>query len=420
MLKTAIAPAGDNSMAAFDVERLREDFPILSRTVNGKPLVYLDNGASAQKPRQVIEAMTACYEGYYSNVHRGVHTLSQESTEAFEQGREKVASFINAASSDEVVFTRGTTEAINLVAGTFGPAFMREGDEVILSVMEHHSNIIPWQLLRDRLGIVIKVVPIDDAGNFDLEAYKGLLSERTKLVALTHISNALGTIVPVEEVIRLAHSVGAKVLLDGAQAAPHAGIDMQALSVDFYAFSGHKLYGPTGIGVLYGRQEILAELPPYQGGGEMISRVTFEKSTYKAPPHRFEAGTPAIAEVIGLGAAVDYVSAVGVEAIQAHEDGLLAYATELLSDIEGLTIHGQAREKVSILSFTMAGCHAHDIGTVLDQSGIAVRAGHHCAQPLMDRLGVPATARAAFGLYNTRAEVDALAAACHKVKDFFG
>lgn len=420
MLKTAIAPAGDNSMAAFDVERLREDFPILSRTVNGKPLVYLDNGASAQKPRQVIEAMTACYEGYYSNVHRGVHTLSQESTEAFEKGREKVASFINAASTDEVVFTRGTTEAINLVAGTFGPAFMKEGDEVILSVMEHHSNIIPWQLLRERLGIVIKVVPIDDAGNFDLEAYKGLLSERTKMVAVTHISNALGTIVPVEEVIRLAHSVGAKVLLDGAQAAPHSGVDMQALGVDFYAFSGHKLYGPTGIGVLYGRQEILAELPPYQGGGEMISRVTFEKSTYKAPPHRFEAGTPAIAEVIGLGAAVDYVSAVGVEAIQAHEDGLLAYATERLSEIEGLTIHGQAREKVSILSFTMAGCHAHDIGTVLDQSGIAVRAGHHCAQPLMDRLGVPATARAAFGLYNTRAEVDALTAACLKVKDFFG
>ncbi|MEE9316831.1 MAG: cysteine desulfurase [Rhodospirillales bacterium] len=414
-----IAP-GDNSTAAFDVERIRADFPILKQTVYGKPLVYLDNGASAQKPRQVIDAMSDVFEHYYSNVHRGVHWTSQQSTEAYEAGRKKVSAFLNAASENEIIFTRGATEAINLVAASWGRKNLGPGDEIVISHMEHHSNIVPWQLLRGELGIELKVVPIDDDGNFMLDEYEKLLSPKTKMVAVTHVSNALGTVVPVDEVIRLAHEKGALVLLDGCQAVQHMAVDVQALDVDFYAFSGHKLYGPTGIGVLWGREDLLNDMPPYQGGGEMISSVTFEKTTFKKAPHRFEAGTPAIAEAIGLGAAVDYVQGIGLENISAHEQGILQYATERLSAVEGLRIIGTARDKASIISFLMDGIHAHDLGTFVDRAGVAVRVGHHCAQPVMERYGVAATARASFGLYNTRDEVDVLVDALGQAKEFFG
>jgi len=411
--------SGDNSTAAFDVERIRADFPILKQKVYGRPLVYLDNGASAQKPRQVIDAMSAVYEGYYSNVHRGVHWTSQRSTEAFEGARTKVAKFLNAASDNEIVFTRGATEAINLVAAAWGRNTLKAGDEVVISHMEHHSNIVPWQMLRQELGIALKVVPIDDDGNFMMDAYRKMLGPRTRLVAVTHVSNALGTVVPVADAIRLAHEAGALVLLDGCQAVPHIAVDVRALGVDFYVFSGHKLYGPTGIGVLWGREDLLNAMPPYQGGGDMISSVTFEKTTFKKAPHRFEAGTPAIVEAIGLGAAVDYVSAIGFDAISAHEHGVLQYATEKLSAVEGLRIIGTARDKAAIISFDMAGIHAHDLGTLVDRAGVAVRVGHHCAQPVMQRYGVAATARASFGLYNTRAEVDALTAALDEARRFF-
>ncbi len=416
---SASVRSGDNSTLAFDLERIRSDFPILERKIHGQPLVYLDSAASAQKPRQVMDAMREASETCYSNVHRGAHTLSQEATEAFEAGRKKAARFINAASHEEIVFTRGATEAINLVASSYGQGFLRAGDEVIFSHLEHHSNIVPWQLLRERSGIVLKVVPVDDDGNFLLEEYQKLLGPRTKLVAVTHISNALGTITPIAEIIRLAHDAGAKVLVDGCQALPHQKVDVQALDADFYAFSAHKMYGPTGIGVLYGKRDLLNAMPPYQGGGEMILKVTLENSTFQQAPHRFEAGTPAILEAIGLGAAVDYIEAIGHENIAAHEAGLLAYATERLADIPGLTIVGQAREKASIVSFVMDGAHPHDIGTVIDRAGVAVRAGHHCAQPLMERFGLAATARASFGLYNTRSEIDALAEALIKVREIF-
>ncbi len=412
--------AGGNSMLAFDVERVRADFPILTQTVYGQPLVYLDNAASTQKPRQVIAAMTEAYETYYSNVHRGLHRLSQVSTDHFEAAREKVARFLNAASDREIVFTRGGTEAINLVAACYGRAFLKAGDEVVISHMEHHSNIVPWQLLRDQIGIELKVVPIDDDGNLLFEDYERLLTPRTKIVAMTHMSNALGTIVPIRDVIARAHDVGAVALVDGCQAVAHLEVDVRALDADFYAFSSHKLYGPTGIGVLYGKAELLNRMPPYQGGGEMISTVSFERSTYKSAPHRFEAGTPAIVEAIGLGAAIDYVSALGLEAISAHEAGLLAYATERLSQIPGLEIHGRAREKASIVAFVMNKAHAHDVGTIVDRAGVAVRAGHHCAQPVMARFGVSATARASFGIYNRREDVDALAAALGQVQEIFG
>ena len=414
------AVAGNNSTAAFDVERVRQDFPILRGTVYGRPLVYLDNGASAQKPRIVIDSMTKAYETYYANVHRGVHKLSQTATDAFEAAREKVARFINAPSVDEVIFTRGATEAINLVAATYGRAFLKPGDEVVISHMEHHSNIVPWQLLRDEKGIVLKIAPIDDEGGFVLDAYEKLLSPKTKIVAITHVSNALGTITPMREIVRLAHARGARVLVDGCQAVPHMPVDVQALGADFYVFSSHKLYGPTGIGVLWGRLDLLNSMPPYQGGGEMIASVSFEKTTYKNSPHRFEAGTPAIVEAVGLGAAVDYVSALGLDNIGAHESGLLAYATERLSRIDGLEIHGRAKDKAAIVAFVMKEAHAHDIGTILDRAGVAVRAGHHCAQPVMDRFGVAATARASFGLYNTKKEVDTLVDAIGVVKEFFG
>ena len=412
--------AGSNSLQAFDVERLRQDFPILSQEVHGARLTYLDNAASLQKPRQVLEAMQAIYETRYANVHRGAHTMSQLATDAFEEARRKAAAFLNAGDPAEVIFTRGTTEGINLVASSFGRKYLKEGDEVVISCLEHHSNIVPWQLLRDQIGIEIKVVPIDDAGNFLLDAYLELLGPKTKLVAITHVSNALGTVTPIKAIIDAAHTAGAKVLVDGAQAAPHRRIDVQALDADFYALSSHKVYGPTGIGVLWGKAELLNAMPPYQGGGEMIERVTFEKTTYQKIPHRFEAGTPAIVEAVGLGAAFDYVTAVGQEAIAAHEAGILAYATQRLSEIPGLRIVGQAEEKASIVSFTMEAAHPHDIATIVDRAGVALRAGHHCAQPLMDRFGVDGTSRASFALYNTREEVDRLAEALTMVQEIFG
>lgn len=414
-----IAP-GDNSTAAFDVERVRADFPILGETVYGKPLVYFDNAASAQKPRQVIEAMSEAYERYYSNVHRGVHHMSQHSTEAFEAGREKLAAHLNAASSEEIVFTRNGSEAINLVAASYGRAFLQAGDEVVISAMEHHSNIVPWHLLKEEKGIVLKVAPIDEDGNFLLDDFEALLGPRTKLVAVTHISNALGTITPLKQIVSLAHARGIPVLADGCQAAPHLKIDVQDLDIDFYVVTGHKIYGPSGIGALYGKMDILKTMPPYQGGGEMIDVVTFEKSTFKAPPHRFEAGTPAIVEAIGLGAAIDYVNRIGLDNIAAHENGLSAYATERLAAVEGVRLFGRAKEKTGIISFNFEGAHAHDVGTILDRSGVAVRAGHHCAQPLMEFLGVDSTARASFGLYNTREEVDALVEGVERVREFFG
>lgn len=404
---------------AFDSRRLRDDFPILSQSVNGRPLVYLDNAASAQKPRAVLDAMRDAYERDYANVHRGVHTLSQRATEAFEAARRKVAQFINARSASEIVFVRGATEAINLVASTFGRKMLQAGDEVVISELEHHSNIVPWQLLRDERRIVLKVAPIDDAGNLLLDRFADLLSSRTRLVAMTHVSNALGTITPVAEVVRLAHGAGALVLIDGCQAVPHTRVDVQAIGADFYAFSGHKLYGPTGIGVLYGKGEILDGLPPYQGGGEMILSVTFERTTYKKAPHRFEAGTPAIVEAIGLGAAVDYLERIGLDRIGAHEHELLVYATERLSALPRLRLVGTAAHKAAIASFVIDGVHPHDIGTILDQTGVAIRAGHHCAQPLMHRLGLSATARASFGLYNTVDDVDALADGLQVVLELF-
>ncbi len=404
---------------AFDSRRFRDDFPIFSQTVNGRPLVYLDSAASAQKPRAVLEAMREAYETEYANVHRGVHTLSQRATEAFEAARRKVAQFINARRASEIVFVRGATEAINLVASTFGRKMLQAGDEVVISEIEHHSNIVPWQLLRDERRIVLKVAPIDDAGNLLLDRFADLLSSRTRLVAMTHVSNALGTITPVADIVRLAHGAGALVLIDGCQAVPHTRVDVQAIGADFYAFSGHKLYGPTGIGVLYGKEEILDGLPPYQGGGEMILSVTFERTTYKKAPHRFEAGTPAIVEAIGLGAAVDYLERIGLDRIGAHEHELLVYATERLSALPRLRLIGTSARKAAIASFVVDGVHPHDIGTILDQTGVAIRAGHHCAQPLMHRLGLSATARASFGLYNTVDDVDALADGLQVVLELF-
>jgi len=411
--------SGHNAALAFDVDRVRADFPILTRKVYDKPLVYLDTGASAQKPVQVLDAMDRAAREHYANVHRGVHRLSQEATDLFEQARERVRGFLNAKRAEEIIFTRGATEAMNLVAQSYGRAFLEAGDEVILSTLEHHSNIVPWQILRDQIGIDIKVVPIGDDGSFLLEEFEKLLSPRTKVVAVTHVSNALGTIVPVEAVVERAHAVGAVVLLDGCQAAPHMALDMQALDVDFYAFSGHKVYGPTGIGVLYGKQDLLNAMPPYQGGGEMIESVSFEKTTFKRAPHRFEAGTPPILEAIGLDAAIRYLEDLGREAVAAHEAGILAYAHERLSQVEGVRLVGTAPEKACIVSFLMDDVHAHDVGTIVDRMGVAVRVGHHCAEPLMHRLGVASTARASFGLYNTREEVDALATALLKVRELF-
>lgn len=400
------------------LERLRADFPILSARVHGKPLVYLDNAATTQKPRAVIDACRRWYEEQNSNIHRGVHFLSEQGTRLYEDARVKVQRFLGAAEAREIVFTRGTTESINLVARTLGAAF-QAGDEVLITHLEHHSNIVPWQMLRDEKGVVMKVAPIDDRGELDVEAFTKLLSPRTRLVSVAHVSNALGTVLPVAELVRLAHARGIPVLLDGAQAVPHAKIDVKALDCDFYAFSGHKLYGPTGIGVLYGKAALLEKLPPYQGGGDMILSVTFEKTKYNAIPYKFEAGTPHIEGVVGLGAAIDYLDAVGMEAVASHEAELLAHGTRALSEVDGLRLIGTAREKAGVLSFVLDGVHPHDIGTILDREGIAIRTGHHCAQPLMDRFEVPATARASLGLYNTKSELDALAAALRKVSEVF-
>ncbi len=418
-MSTVTAIAGDNSALAFDVERIRQDFPILKQQVYGKPLVYLDSGASAQKPQAVIDAMTAGMDTYYANVHRGVHAMSQRSTEAYEEARTKIASFLNARSTNEIVFTRNATEGINLVANSYGRTFLQAGDEIIISHMEHHANIVPWQLLRDNLGIVLRVVPVDDDGNLDMAAYADMLGPKTKLVGMTHVSNSLGTIVAIKDVIRMAHDAGAVVLVDGCQAVPHTAVDVQDLDADFYVFAPHKLYGPTGVGVLYGKEDILNDMPPWQGGGDMIMSVSFDKTTYQKAPLRFEAGTPPIVEAIGLGAAIDYVSAIGMENIAAHEEGLLHYATDRLSRIEGLRIIGQAQEKAAIVSFVLDCAHPHDIGTIVDRGGVAIRTGHHCAQPVMDRYGVAATARASFGLYNTRDEVDVLADAIDAVREMF-
>lgn len=399
--------------------RIREDFPILKETVNGKPLVYLDNAATSQKPQAVIDALVNYYMTENSNVHRGVHTLSQKATDAYEGAREKVRQFINAEHDKEIIFVRGTTEGINLVAQTYGRTHIGAGDEIIVTAMEHHSNIVPWQMLCEEKGAHLKVIPINDDGELLLDEYEKLLSPRTKLVSIVHQSNALGTINPVEQVIELAHSRGIPVLLDGAQAVAHVPIDVTSLGCDFYAFSGHKLYGPTGVGVLYGRAELLDAMPPYQGGGEMIRSVSFEKTLYNVIPNKFEAGTQNIAGSIGLGVAIDYVNSVGMNNIAAYENELLAYGTERLSEIEPVRLIGTARHKGSILSFVMDTAHPHDVGTILDAEGIAVRTGHHCAQPLMDRYGVPATIRASLAFYNTKEEIDTLVKGIDRVIEVF-
>jgi cysteine desulfurase / selenocysteine lyase len=403
----------------FDVAKIREDFPILSQQVYGKPLVYLDNAASAQKPKAVLDAMTHSMTMEYANVHRGLHFLSNTATQAFEDARESVRKFLNAPSKDQIIFTRNATDAINLVAQSYGGMVLGEGDEIVLSILEHHSNIVPWHFHRERKGVVIKWAPIDDEGNFLLEEYAKLLTARTKIVAITMMSNALGTITPVHEIIKLAHDRGIPVLLDASQMAVHGSIDVQALDADFLVFTGHKTYGPTGIGVLYGKAELLKKMPPYQGGGEMILEVTEAGVTYNDPPHRFEAGTPAIVEAIGLGAALNYMGTIGARAIETHEKALLDHAMERLSKINSLRIFGKAKHKGPIISFTMEGAHAHDVATVIDRQGVAVRAGTHCTQPLLQRFGVTATCRASFALYNTHEEVDKLADALISAQRIF-
>jgi cysteine desulfurase / selenocysteine lyase len=406
--------------ALFDPQEVRADFPILFQRVNGKPLVYLDNAATSQKPRVVIDAISRYYEADNANIHRGIHELSQRATREYEATRELVRRFLNATEASEIVFVRGATEGINLVAQTYGRAQVRTGDEVLITAMEHHSNIVPWQILCEEKGARLRVAPINDRGELILEEFARLISPRTKMVAVSHVSNALGTINPLRQMIELAHSHDVAVLVDGAQAAPHLSVDVRALDCDFYVFSSHKVYGPTGVGALYGKAALLDAMPPYQGGGEMISSVSFEKTTYNKVPHKFEAGTPDIAGVIGLGAAINYVTPLGLERINRHEQDLLAYATESVSALSGIRLIGTAKEKAGILSFVMDDIHAHDIGTILDQEGIAIRTGHHCAQPVMERFGVPATARASFGLYNTGEEVDALVRGIKKVREVLG
>ena len=403
----------------FDVEAVRRDFPILNREIGGKPLVYLDSAATSQKPQAVIDALAAYYSGMNANVHRGVHTLSQEATDAYEGARSKVREFINAAEDAELIFTRGTTEGINLVAQSLGALRVGEGSEVIISNMEHHSNVVPWQILCEQRGARLRVVPINDDGELLMDEFENLLGPQTALVSIVHMSNALGTINPAKDIVAMAHARGVPVLLDGAQAAPHLPVDVRDLDCDFYALSGHKLFGPTGIGVLYGKREWLEAMPPYQGGGDMIKSVTFERTIYNDLPYKFEAGTPHIAGVVGLGAAIDYVNGIGLERAAAYEHELLEYGTEQLQSIEGLTLIGTARQKASVLSFVLDGIHPHDIGTVLDTQGIAIRTGHHCTQPLMQRFQIPATARASLAFYNTRAEIDALVEGIHKTFEVF-
>jgi cysteine desulfurase/selenocysteine lyase len=405
--------------ARLDVAARRADFPILAQTVHGKPLVYLDNAASSQKPTSVIEAEREVYEVYYANVHRGVHTLSMRSTDAYEGARVKVQRFLNAASAKEVIFTRGTTESINLVAQAYGRGNVGAGDEVLVTGLEHHSNIVPWQLLCAEKGARLRVATLDDDGSVRMDEFDTLLGPRTRLVAVAHVSNALGTVNPVRRMIERAHARGVPVLIDGAQAVPHLAVDLRALDCDFYAFSSHKMYGPSGVGVLYGKKKLLEAMPPWQGGGDMILSVSFEKTTYNELPYKFEAGTPHIAGVIGLGAAVDYLSSVGLARVAAHEHDLLAYGTERLREVPGLRLVGTAPEKAAVLSFVIEGLHPHDIGTVLDYEGVAVRTGHHCAQPVMERYGIPATTRASFALYNTRPEIDALVRGLQKAVQTF-
>ena len=403
----------------FDVARIREDFPLLKQTVNGKPLVYLDNAATSQKPQSVIDALVRYYTTVNSNVHRGVHTLSQLATDDYEAARSKARKFINAAEDHELIYVRGTTEGINLVAQTFGRQNIGQGDEIIISCLEHHSNIVPWQILCEEKGAQLKIVPINDSGELLIDEYEKLLSPRTKLVSIVHQSNALGTINPMEAIIEMAHSRGVPVLVDGAQSAPHMAIDVQQMGCDFFVFSAHKLFGPTGIGILYGKSEYLNAMPPYQAGGEMIRSVSFEKTTYNVLPHKFEAGTPNIAGAIGLGAAIDYLNDLGMEKINSYEKELLDYGTDCLSRIDGLQIIGTAKEKGGILSFVLGDIHPHDIGTILDTEGIAIRTGHHCAQPVMQRFGIPATARASLAFYNTEAEIDSLVEGIHRVLEVF-
>ncbi|MFP5227660.1 MAG: SufS family cysteine desulfurase [Acidobacteriota bacterium] len=405
--------------SSLDVERVRRDFPILQTKVHGHPLVYLDNAATSQKPQAVIDALVRYYAGENANIHRGVHYLSELATAEFEKGREAVRAFLNATRSSEIIFTRGTTEALNLAAQTYGKANVGAGDEVLITAMEHHSNIVPWQMLCEEKGAKLRVAPIDDRGELIFDEYEKLLGPKTKIVGIGHVSNALGTINPLREMIAAAHAKGAVVVVDGAQAVPHLQVDVQALDADFYAFSGHKMYGPTGIGVLYGKQALLEAMPPWQGGGDMISSVTFEKTTYNKVPHKFEAGTPDMAGVAGLKAAIEYMNGIGIERIAAHEHDLLEYATEVMQAVPGVRLIGTAAEKAGVLSFVLEDIHPHDIGTILDQQGIAVRTGHHCAQPVMERFCIPATVRASFAVYNTKSEIDALARGIRKVREVF-
>ena len=406
--------------SSSDWEEIRADFPVLSQKIEGNRLAYLDNAASSQAPQSVVDRMNRYQTTEHSNVHRGVHTLSQRATDAYEGARERIAGFINAPDADQCIFTRGATEAINLVMYAWGRQNIGEGDEILISAMEHHSNIVPWQMLCEEVGAELRIVPMTDEGELEIDAYRELLGERTKIVGIVQVSNALGTINPVEEMIELAHKQGVPVLVDGCQAVPHLPVDVQALDADFYAFSGHKMNGPTGIGVLYGRREMLEQMRPFQGGGDMIRSVTFEETTYSDLPYKFEAGTPAILPAVGLGAAVDYLESIGMERVAAREGELLGYATRQLEEIEGVRIFGRAERKASVLSFDIEGVHPHDIGTILDADGVAIRAGHHCAQPVMDRLGIAATARASFSFYNNRQDADQLAAGIQRVKEIFG
>ncbi len=418
-MNKAETPIPAHGRNLFDVNEVRKDFPVLHQMVNGHPLVYLDNGATSQKPRAVIDAVSHYYETYNANIHRGVHFLSENATREYEAARDTAQKFINAADRREIIYVRGTTEGINLVAQAYGRPRLKSGDEIVLSVMEHHSNIVPWQMLCQQTGATLKVVPVTDEGELDFEAYLKLLGPKTRIVALVHLSNSLGTINPVKEIVKAARDCGAVTLLDGAQAVPHLPVDVQDIGCDFYAYSGHKVFGPTGIGILYGRRELLESMQPYQGGGDMIRTVSFEKTTYNDLPHKFEAGTPNIVGAIGLAAALDYVSNLGIDAIAAHEDEVVGYATQKVADIPGVRIIGTAAEKSGIVSFLMEGVHSHDIGTVLDSQGVAIRAGHHCTMPLMKRFGVAATSRASFALYNTKEEADKLVAAIWKVKEMF-
>ena len=416
----AIAPKVQPAEAAFDVERIRKDFPILERTINGKPLIYLDSAASSQRPWPVLKAIEEYETTSHANVHRGIHALSQAATEAYEGARERIRRYINARSTHEIVYVRGTTEGVNLVAQSYARPRFKPGDEILITALEHHANIVPWQMVCEQTGCTLKVAPIDRRGELVFDEFQKLLSPRTRLVGIAHVSNALGTVLPVKRVIDAAHAHGAVVLVDGAQAIPHSAVDVRALGADFYTFSSHKVYGPTGIGVLYGREELLASMPPWQGGGDMILTVSFEKTTYNELPYKFEAGTPHISGAVGLAAALDYIESIGIEAIAAHEQRLLRLATAELEKIPGIEIIGTAAHKASVLSFTLEGVHPHDLGTILDTEGVAVRTGHHCAQPVMTFFGIPATARASFGVYNTEQDVAALVAGLRRVREVFG